>query len=96
MRKILLSVLVLTITAGTSLADAPDLTFSDFIPIVQAPSDKREELRTVKSPDAVISETREVEVNGKKSQYPIAERKNASGFGKYIPEEARRNWSSTN
>ena len=69
MRKLVLTVLILTITAGTSQADTPDLTFSDFIPIVQAPSDKREELRTVKSPDAVTSETREVEVDGKKSQY---------------------------
>lgn len=69
MRKLVLTVLILTLTAGTSQADTPDLTFSDFIPIVQAPSDKRDELRTVKSPDAVTSETREVEVDGKKSQY---------------------------
>lgn len=69
MRKLVLTLLILSLTTGTSFADAPDLTFSDFIPIVQAPSEKREELRIVKSPDAVTSETCEVEVDGKKSQY---------------------------
>ena len=64
MRKILLSVLVLIFTAGSSLAAAPDLTFDDFMPIVQAPSDQREPLREVKDTGAVKSETREVKVNG--------------------------------
>ncbi len=53
MRKILLCVLVLSLIAGASVTSAADLTFDDFMPIVQAPSDKRDELRNVKDPDAV-------------------------------------------
>lgn len=52
MRKILLSVLVLSLITGTSFA-APDLTFDDFMPIVQAPSAQRDELREVKDPEAI-------------------------------------------
>ena len=64
MRKLVLISLVLSFTAGSSLAAAPDLTFDDFMPIVQAPSDQREPLREVKDTGAVKSETREVKVNG--------------------------------
>ncbi len=53
MRKILLCAIVLSIIAGASVTSAADLTFDDFMPIVQAPSDKRDELRNVKDPDAV-------------------------------------------
>lgn len=64
MRKLVLTVLVLSLIAGTSWAAAPDLTFGDFMPIVQAPSDQRDALREVKDSDAVTTETREVTVNG--------------------------------
>lgn len=53
MRKFLLLVLVLSLIAGISVTLAADLTFDDFMPIVQAPSDKRDELREVKDPEAV-------------------------------------------
>ena len=64
MRKLVLTVLVLSLIAGTSWAAAPDLTFGDFMPIVQAPSDQRDALREVKDSDAVTTETREITVNG--------------------------------
>ena len=64
MRKLVLMLLVISFTACSSWAATPDLTFDDFMPIVQAPSDQREALREVKDTGAVKSETREVKVNG--------------------------------
>lgn len=51
-----LSALALLLFASSSAIAAPHLTADQFIPVVQAPEEQREELRTVKAPEAIKQE----------------------------------------